>query len=270
MLSEGRENGLLKIGDFAAASGLTIKMLHNYHASGLLDPCLIDHSTGYRYYRAEQLREATAIRRLRDADVPLDLIRQVITSGPRVARVLLEAHRAEFRQRFLEVDRQLASVLEHLQMEGRIMTANVQETELPPTRVGLIHLEDDHPIVGLRQTRAFIDLQIALQHRDALKGQRPILLIHPSTEDAQIVDVCYTVPEGIAELEGAHVTELAGVRAATAETDDPTFLTEEPGNVLYEVIDWIQQKGYTPATPLRLYPAGLTPTGRAVVAVPFS
>lgn len=45
----------LTIGDFSLITHLSIKTLRYYHQAGLLEPAEVDPSTGYRYYRVEQI-----------------------------------------------------------------------------------------------------------------------------------------------------------------------------------------------------------------------
>lgn len=84
------ENSLLRIGDFARASWLSIKALRRYHEIGLLVPAEVDPRTGYRAYSAVQLIDAAVIRRLRQLDVPLESIRAVLDArDPAVTRKVL-------------------------------------------------------------------------------------------------------------------------------------------------------------------------------------
>jgi DNA-binding transcriptional MerR regulator len=70
--------GLMPIGEFARLARLTVKALRHYDAEGLLVPASVDPHSGYRYYRAEQVRTATAIALLRGLDVPLPVVREVL------------------------------------------------------------------------------------------------------------------------------------------------------------------------------------------------
>jgi DNA-binding transcriptional MerR regulator/effector-binding domain-containing protein len=69
---------LLPIGQFAAASQLSHKALRLYAERGLLPPAWVDPDSGYRYYRPEQLRQATLIALLRRAEVPLAEIKAFV------------------------------------------------------------------------------------------------------------------------------------------------------------------------------------------------
>ena len=65
---------LLSIGEFAARSGLSAKVLRGYAAAGLLVPAAVDGRSGYRYYAPDQVRLARLILLLRRARVPLSEI----------------------------------------------------------------------------------------------------------------------------------------------------------------------------------------------------
>jgi len=69
---------LLSIGQFARASGLTAKALRHYDAVGLLAPAFVDPASGYRRYRAEQVKAARLIRRLRGLDLPVAEVRRLL------------------------------------------------------------------------------------------------------------------------------------------------------------------------------------------------
>jgi DNA-binding transcriptional MerR regulator/effector-binding domain-containing protein len=91
---------LLRIGPFSRASYLSIKALRAYHEAGLLVPAAVDPQTGYRSYSVAQLTDAAVIRRLRQLDLPLDAIRDVLDArDPVVTRKVLAEHGAALEQR---------------------------------------------------------------------------------------------------------------------------------------------------------------------------
>lgn len=69
---------LIPIGRFARLSGLSIGALRHYGELDVLRPADVDRFTGYRRYRPGQLEIARAIGRLRDLEVPIDEIREVL------------------------------------------------------------------------------------------------------------------------------------------------------------------------------------------------
>lgn len=97
---------LLRIGPFSRASWLSIKALRAYHEAGLLVPAEVDPQSGYRLYSLDQLTDAAIIRRLRQLDVPLDGIREVLDAhDPAVTRKVLAEHGAVLRDRLSATQR---------------------------------------------------------------------------------------------------------------------------------------------------------------------
>ena len=95
---------MLRIGPFSRASSLSIKALRFYHETGLLVPAVVDPETGYRSYSPAQLIDAAVIHRLRDLDVPLDSIREVLTArDPAVTQKVLGEHAALIEARVRDV-----------------------------------------------------------------------------------------------------------------------------------------------------------------------
>jgi DNA-binding transcriptional MerR regulator len=86
---------LIPIGRFARTVGLSIGALRHYDELDLLRPADVDPDTGYRRYRVDQVHDAMAIRRLRDLEVPIEEIREIVRADdPAERRRLLERHRA--------------------------------------------------------------------------------------------------------------------------------------------------------------------------------
>ena len=111
---------LLSIGRFSRLSGLSVPSLRRYDAMGLLPPASVDPQNGYRRYEEGQLARARAIRRLRELDVPLEAIREILEADPSEASRLLGQHRARLEsrawrdQRILHRLGQLTNGKEHL------------------------------------------------------------------------------------------------------------------------------------------------------------
>lgn len=94
----------MPIGAFARLARLTVRAVRHYDAQGLLVPAHVDERSGYRYYRADQVRTATTIALLRSLDVPLPAVREVLGApdADAVAAVLArerERLRAELARR---------------------------------------------------------------------------------------------------------------------------------------------------------------------------
>ena len=73
-----RSGYMLKIGDFAMLSKISINMLRHYDEINLLKPANIDDFTGYRYYEEEQLLIANRIQSLKAMGLSLSMIKQIL------------------------------------------------------------------------------------------------------------------------------------------------------------------------------------------------
>jgi DNA-binding transcriptional MerR regulator len=80
------DDDLLTIGTFAARARLSAKALRLYDRLGLLAPAHVDEATGYRYYRAGQVERARLVAMLRQLDMPLARVAEVVAvDGPEAA-----------------------------------------------------------------------------------------------------------------------------------------------------------------------------------------
>ncbi|WP_432988797.1 MerR family transcriptional regulator [Dactylosporangium sp. CA-233914] len=82
---------MLTIGEFATLTHLSVRTLRRYHEAGLLEPAEVDPSTGYRYYTAAQIPPAQVIHRLRQLDVPLPEVREILSTDDPARRAGLIA-----------------------------------------------------------------------------------------------------------------------------------------------------------------------------------
>jgi len=104
------DDELLTIGAFAARARLSAKALRLYDRLGLLAPAHVDEASGYRYYRAEQVERARLVALLRQLDMPLARIAEVVESDGHAAADRLAAYWAEVETR-LAGQRTLAEYL---------------------------------------------------------------------------------------------------------------------------------------------------------------
>lgn len=72
---------MFTIGIFAQLTGLSVKALHHYDSIGLLAPQTTDPVIGYRYYAAEQARDAATISALRALGMGLPIIQAALNDG---------------------------------------------------------------------------------------------------------------------------------------------------------------------------------------------
>jgi DNA-binding transcriptional MerR regulator len=98
----------LTIGEFAQLTHLSVRTLRRYHESGLLEPERVDPASGYRYYTSAQIPPAQVIHRLRQLDVPLAEVRQILATENAASRAeLIGGH---LRRLEAELDRTRSAV----------------------------------------------------------------------------------------------------------------------------------------------------------------
>ncbi|MEU3979453.1 MerR family transcriptional regulator [Streptomyces sp. NPDC026672] len=93
------DDELLTIGVFAARARLSAKALRLYDRLGLLPPAHVDAVSGYRRYRADQVERARLVALLRQLDMPLALIAEVVGAGGAEAADRVAAYWADVETR---------------------------------------------------------------------------------------------------------------------------------------------------------------------------
>ncbi|MFC8045597.1 MerR family transcriptional regulator [Nocardia sp. NPDC057353] len=84
---------MLTIGEFSRLTQLSVRTLRRYHETALLEPAVVDETTGYRYYGVDQIPTAQVIHRLRQLDVPLSDVQRILrTPDPDVRAALVADH----------------------------------------------------------------------------------------------------------------------------------------------------------------------------------
>jgi DNA-binding transcriptional MerR regulator len=72
----------ISIGEFARRSRLSLKALRLYDERGVLVPSRVDQASGYRYYDTAQLDEARLVVMLRQLQLPLAAIKELLACDP--------------------------------------------------------------------------------------------------------------------------------------------------------------------------------------------
>jgi DNA-binding transcriptional MerR regulator len=92
---------LISIGRFSRLTGLSIRALRLYNTEGILEPHHIDPETGYRFYAPEQIELAERIKLLRECEMPLQNILDIL-KNPTQTPERLQEHRIHIEQRLGE------------------------------------------------------------------------------------------------------------------------------------------------------------------------
>jgi DNA-binding transcriptional MerR regulator len=128
-----RVDDMLSIGRFGRLAGLSVGALRHYDELDLLRPARTDPQTGYRLYRRDQLETARTIVRLRDLEVPLETIRELLaTDDPAERGRLLREHRARIEARTFRLQRVLHILGQLSSEDPTAMTGPAIPTEIDP------------------------------------------------------------------------------------------------------------------------------------------
>ena len=82
----------ISIGEFARRSRLSLKALRLYDERGVLVPARVDQESGYRYYDTAQLDEARLVVMLRQLQLPLTAIKELLACDPADAATRIAEH----------------------------------------------------------------------------------------------------------------------------------------------------------------------------------
>ncbi len=245
---------LLSIGRFARLTGLTVKALRHYDELDLLVPARVDEWTGYRYYAVGQARDAIAIRRLRELELPLDEVAAVL-ADPGAVQDRLAVHRARLQGRAVEVE-QILGALDRL-IEGKEAlvpetTIEVQLEDVPELRVAVIggRVPVDDMFTFVPET---IERLLAWLGARGLQCLGPPLTLHRDPvegieNDALDVEIGFPVAPGATGDDEVSIRVCPAARAAVLEHRGAYASLPAVFEPLHE---WILERGFAPAGPVR-------------------
>jgi DNA-binding transcriptional MerR regulator len=82
----------ISIGEFARRSRLSLKALRLYDERGVLVPARVDRASGYRYYDTAQLDDARLVVMLRQLQLPLAAVKELLACDPADAAARIAGH----------------------------------------------------------------------------------------------------------------------------------------------------------------------------------
>lgn len=249
-------NDLLSIGAFASMTRLSIKALRLYDQLAILQPRQVDTQNGYRFYGVDQLSIARMIRNMREMDMPLATIRQVLaalTSSPAQAETLVREY-ADMREKQVEQIRtQAHRFIQLIQQEQNPMSLEVNVKQITSQRT--LSVTHHVKVSKLDETiHKSLDAMYALLKEQKLESTSAPFGIYygpiNEQEDGPI-EICLPVNGSVKGKGDVQVKQLQGGDAACvmvvgAQTDFPTIL-----GAYDAAADWIQKNGYQMAEPPR-------------------
>ncbi len=237
----------ISIGEFARRSRLSLKALRLYDERGVLVPSRVDRASGYRYYDTGQLDEARLVVMLRQLELPLAAIKELLACDPADAAARIAEHwRAA--EAAHDARRELADYLVDRLRGKRTVIYEVGMREMP-----------DRSLLCLRRT---VDVQGQFAFGKefiAILRERPLPKIdgregaafciywsHPSADGDGLIEWCKPVPAGEAHALARHYPELT-LRTEPAHREAFVALPAGYGavqwNLACESLDtWMQEQ----------------------------
>ena len=255
-------NDLLSIGAFANLTRLSLKALRLYDQLGLLQPQWVDPQSGYRFYGVDQLNNARMIRNMREMDMPLATIRQVLAAlaaSPAQAEALAQDY-ADLREKEArQIQARVQQFIQQIRQEQNPMSFEVNVKTIPTQQV--LSLTAHVKVNKLDKTiRESVESMYALlKQQQAEAAAAPFGIFHGAINEQEDgpLEVCLPVAAQVKAGGNVKVKELPGGQAACVmtvgpETDFPAIL-----GAYDAAADWIQQNGYQMAeSPREIWHSG--------------
>ena len=237
---------LLSIGEFATASRLSSKALRIYDKRGIIPPAFIDPDSGYRYYKPEQLARARLVRLLRQMEMPLATIQDVMEADPSEVDQLVRTYASDYLARVSHVQNTIRPGLDIMIKERLAMPYQVEEIQLDTQQIisitSHVHVQDlDKRIrADLNALRTFVAKQ-----EGEIVGP-PFGIYHGTitNESDGPIEVCIPVRHTFVPSGDVVVRELTGgvgvkVVARADQCDFPAIL-----GAYDAAVDWIHGRGF--------------------------
>jgi DNA-binding transcriptional MerR regulator len=251
---------VLTISEFGRRAGLSHKALRLYDVSGLLAPAQVDPANGYRWYDEEQLERARRISVLRQLDMPLSTIGEVLAGTDEEALIRLDrwwlAEQATTAARQATVQ-YLRDRLSRADVPG-LAPRPVLTRDVPATKIASIRADTDQQLLVGTIVSHTSEIMTYLQRAGATMTGGSWVLFHGAVtpEVEATVELC--VPfEGLVDPSGA-----IGIRVEPAHREAYCTITMDecayPRIMLaYDLVyDWVRAAGLPEAGPVReLYAA---------------
>lgn len=206
---------MFRIGDFAALTRVSTRMLRHYDAIGLLHPAIVDPRTGYRFYSAAQLPHLNRIIALKELGFGLDDIARLVGDNVPVAqlRELLADRRKALRVRMRQDELRLAEVAARLNAVERnelLPFADIVVRDVPSTLMATIR--DRVPSFGRPIEMLFDETEAYVARHAARAAASPLMLFHSDlvAGNPREVEVAVPVDRAIPAQGRISVREMEG------------------------------------------------------------
>jgi DNA-binding transcriptional MerR regulator len=226
----------ISIGEFARRSSLSLKALRLYDKRGVLVPSRVDRASGYRYYDTAQLDQARLVVLMRELQLPLKTVKELLARDPADAAERIAQHWRDAETAH-DARRELADYLVSRLSGKRPVMYEVATREIP-----------ERSLLCLKRT---VDEQGQWAFGKEFMGiwrQRPLPLMegragasfciwwsHPSADSDGLIEWCRPIPPTEAAALAERYPELT-LRTEPAHTE--AFATLPAGSAEQAVVHW--------------------------------
>lgn len=249
---------LMSIGMFSRACLVSVKALRSYHEMGLLIPADIDPNTNHRSYRVSQLPDAGVIKRLRDLDLPLKDIHEIVAArNPDMTRKVLAEHEAAMRDRLEQTQRivdELQQTIERPSLQTPVHIRTEAATHALVVR-GVVHNADYSAFLD----GAFADLYATLGASGAVPNGSSGARYPASIDtDAEPIDAFLPIAAPVAIDHARVVLDLLPAVTCAVATHVGGYDTI--GDTYRQLGAWVAHHAVTAELPVReLYVVSVDP-----------
>jgi DNA-binding transcriptional MerR regulator len=235
---------LLSIGEFAAATQLTPKALRLYDEQQVMRPAVTDPVNGYRYYRSDQVATGRLVRTLREMNLPLAQISQLVASQGTHAEALLHSLAQEVDRRYAQEKRAFQNALLLLRAPARSEAPQIEVIEREAGAVAIRPFSSDR--------RRFIETfsreaRLAREdaaNRGAVPGPSACSLIEPLSDDEGQLEILTPLSLNNGVPQGLTVRQLPASSVATITMDAASSHAAEFTATLDAIFDWFDRHGH--------------------------
>jgi DNA-binding transcriptional MerR regulator len=251
-----RDRTVLKIGEFARITQVSIVTLRHYDRCGLLKPQELDPETGYRYYSFDQLPRLNRILALKELGFSLEQIARQLEGELSLEQLQgMFALKQAQTQQMIDTEQarltRIATRLRQIEQEGEMPAYDVLvkqvNAQLVATYREIVPLAD-----GFRQHYQKIADYLESQHIQP--GSPMMYLLHSRSEqheDGLYIDMETAIPIPVTSLSGngqvVIKTLSGGLVASAIHTGAELFL----GRAYTSLYRWIKDNGYQIIAPPR-------------------
>lgn len=242
---------MLRIGDFAKLSQVSVRTLRFYDERGLLKPCCIDAVSGYRSYSIEQMPRLNRILALKDLGLSLEQIAGLLETDLSAVQLrgMLQLKHAELQQHIAHEQTRLARVEARL---TQIEDAHHQQNyDVVLKRVGVHLVASIREHIAAYQDVGGLTTEIYTYLQDLRVTGIDAAIWHTLNQSERGLDAegVVLLPRPVPATKRIRVYELPGAQPMASVIHHGSYAT------LYRAYaalgHWIEMNGYATTGPAR-------------------